>query len=185
MDNRPARNGPGRVSGSHDNLRRVLAAAYDACAGQLFRYAAMVLADPNAAEDVVQQVFAKLASRGRFQDIRATTAYLRQAVRNECFRALKHRSRIRQAAEERVLLEALPAPNRPELREELRQELERALKALTPQQREVVHMKIYEKMTFPQIAQVLGVPVNTAASRYRYALAHLRELLGPHTKDEL
>jgi len=34
-------------------------------------------------------------------------------------------------------------------------------------------------MTFDEIATVLDVSINTAASRYRYAIAKLRELMQP------
>jgi RNA polymerase sigma-70 factor (ECF subfamily) len=56
-------------------------------------------------------------------------------------------------------------------------ELERAVKALPPHLREVVVLKIWSALTFQEIAETLGVPLNTAASRYRYALDHLREAL--------
>ena len=45
------------------------------------------------------------------------------------------------------------------------------------EQREVVHLKIYDQMTFAQIAGASDISINTAASRYRYALAKLRTLL--------
>ncbi|EDY18913.1 RNA polymerase, sigma-24 subunit, ECF subfamily [Chthoniobacter flavus Ellin428] len=56
-------------------------------------------------------------------------------------------------------------------------ELEHAVKALPPHLREVVVLKIWSALTFQQIADTLGMPLNTAASRYRYALEHLRESL--------
>ncbi len=185
MDSGSARNGKGTPSARREDFRRYLATVYDTCAARMFGYAAMVLADPAAAEDAVQQVFVKLARRGRLEDVRSAAVYLRQAVRNECFSMLKRRQRHRQATGGRAWLEALPAPDPPQRCDELRGEMERALKALTPQQREVVHMKVFEKMTFQQIADATGVPANTAASRYRYALGHLRELLGPSARDEL
>jgi RNA polymerase sigma-70 factor (ECF subfamily) len=43
----------------------------------------------------------------------------------------------------------------------------------------VVHLKLWEGLTFGQIADLLGIPLNTAASRYRYALDKLRERLRP------
>ena len=41
---------------------------------------------------------------------------------------------------------------------------------LPPDQREVIHMKIYEELTFQQIADQIGESVNTIAGRYRYGL---------------
>ncbi len=56
-------------------------------------------------------------------------------------------------------------------------ELERAVKNLPPNLREVVVLKTWSALTFQEIADTLGVPQNTAASRYRYALERLRESL--------
>jgi RNA polymerase sigma-70 factor (ECF subfamily) len=56
-------------------------------------------------------------------------------------------------------------------------ELERAVKSLPSHLREVVVLKVWSELTFQQIADMLGVPLNTAASRYRYALEHLRTAL--------
>lgn len=38
-------------------------------------------------------------------------------------------------------------------------------------------MRIWGDMTFEETAAVLDVSVNTAASRYRYGIARLRELV--------
>ena len=38
-------------------------------------------------------------------------------------------------------------------------------------------LKIWAGLSFPQMAIALGIPMNTAASRYRYALEKLREVL--------
>ncbi len=38
-------------------------------------------------------------------------------------------------------------------------------------------MKIDGELTFAQIAQAMGISINTAASRYRYALEKLRRAL--------
>jgi RNA polymerase sigma-70 factor, ECF subfamily len=50
-----------------------------------------------------------------------------------------------------------------------------ALAQLSQSQREVITLKIWGGLTFEQIGSVLGIPANTAASRYRYALTELRQ----------
>ena len=55
--------------------------------------------------------------------------------------------------------------------------LEEAVKSLPPIYREVVTLKVWGGLTFQEIAETTGVPLNTAASRYRYALDGLRETL--------
>jgi RNA polymerase sigma-70 factor, ECF subfamily len=43
----------------------------------------------------------------------------------------------------------------------------------------VVHLKLWEELTFEAIAEALGIPANTAASRYRYGIDKLRARLRP------
>ena len=58
--------------------------------------------------------------------------------------------------------------------------IETALRRLPAEQRETLVLKIWGGFTFEQIAEQLEIPANTAASRYRYALAALRkELISP------
>ena len=61
--------------------------------------------------------------------------------------------------------------------DERRSAVEAALRALPESQSEVLVMRIWGGLTFPQIAAALEISENTAASRYRYALARLREQL--------
>ncbi len=57
--------------------------------------------------------------------------------------------------------------------------LESAVRQLPAEQREVLTLKVWGELTFAEIATALGISQNTAASRYRYALAALRKLLQP------
>lgn len=51
-----------------------------------------------------------------------------------------------------------------------------ALGQLPAMYREVITLRIWGELTFAELAEVLGLPVNTAASRYRYGLDELRKL---------
>jgi len=141
----------------------------------LYKYALIILADPSLAEDAVQQAFIRLLTRGKLDDLASANAFLRVIVRHEAYRLLARRrpTESLQNADTQLLE---PVDHSIEHNEEQRQ-LETALRQLPPDQREVIHLKIYEQQTFAQIATLLAIPQNTAASRYRYALARLRELL--------
>ena len=164
-------------------MQEQLAAAYDTCAASLYRCALMITADHSAAEDAVQQVFAKLAARGGgVSDIASRNGYLRSAVRNECYRILRRRS---QAGTANLESEAILEPvDRQAVDAEQQRAIERALRSLPAEQREVVHMKVYEHMTFQRIADDLGISINTVASRYRYATDKLRTLLAAYWRTE-
>ena len=62
-------------------------------------------------------------------------------------------------------------------------DLEAALRELPEEQREVVLLRVWGEMTLGEAAQVLAVPLNTAASRYRYAVAKLRQRFGAHLRS--
>ncbi len=61
--------------------------------------------------------------------------------------------------------------------DERRDAIESALRRLPTEQREVLVLKIWGELTFDEIARQLELSPNTAASRYRYALAALRREL--------
>lgn len=141
---------------------------YDRYGASLYRYAVMVLADGAAAADVVQTVFVNLVRR-RFSP-EFDECYLRRATRNECFSALRRRRRDVLASAAPILESVEGAPDRPEGR----LALERALRELPADQREVIHLKVFEGMTFQEIADLTGESINTIASRYRYGIGKLR-----------
>jgi RNA polymerase sigma-70 factor (ECF subfamily) len=47
-----------------------------------------------------------------------------------------------------------------------------------------VYLKVYEGLTFHEIGERCGISLNTAASRYRYALDALRRLLEAEVRYE-
>ena len=46
---------------------------------------------------------------------------------------------------------------------------------LPDEQKEVLTLKIWGDQTFDEIAGILGISLNTAASRYRYAMEKLKQ----------
>jgi RNA polymerase sigma-70 factor, ECF subfamily len=149
---------------------------YDAYGASLYRYALMILASREGAEDVIQQVFAALlyARRRRIDD---EERYLRRAVRNACYSALRHQKVRRGRNADDTLLEV--AAEAPAVSEEDRIALAEAIRELPPDQREVIHLHIFEGRTFKDVAEMTGEPLNTIASRYRYALEKLKATLTP------
>ena len=144
---------------------------YDTYGAALHRYAVMLLADPAAAEDAIHQVFAAILRRP--PQLEDEAHYLHRAVRNECYSHLRRRQRDREATDAGAFLEPVVTG----VATDERIALEHAIRELSPEQREVIHMHVYEGFTFQEIADAVGDSINTVASRYRYALAHLREIL--------
>jgi RNA polymerase sigma-70 factor (ECF subfamily) len=158
---------------------RAYAALYDRFGVRLYRTAFGIVRSRQNAEDVVQDVFlGVLKSRQRLGAVRDLTAYLFTALRRAAGRSAQRRARGPVLSEAAV--DAAAAAEHPrDDRRPCGERLQRALLALPPEQREVVLLKIDGELTFAQIAEVIGVSMNTAASRYRYALEKLRKLLEP------
>lgn len=143
---------------------------------QLVRIAAMLLPEPAAAEDVVQDVYIRVsASRHRVRDPEKLLAYLRQAVVNGARSHLRRRLvAIRHAP--------LPDPDAPGADEgayaALRQgAVIRALQALPRRQREVLVLRYYADLTERQTAEALGVSAGSVKAYASRGLAALGEKL--------
>lgn len=160
----------------NDTDRDRLAALYDTFGAKLFAYALAIVDDVSDAEDVVQDVFVKMHAGREFPDDPAS--YLFRATRNAAYSRLRWRwirRRLRPRVEQHVASfhggESTPSP--------VDSAAEDALRELPAKQREVVMLKIWQGLTFQEIARVIRCSPNTAASRYRYALERLRALLEP------
>lgn len=127
------------------------------------------------AEDVVQEAFVR-CWRAR-ERVAEPVAYLFAAVKSCAldWRRSRHRRDHRESTAARP--EADPRFVVHVEQNERRAAIESALAALPENQAEVLVMKIWGGLSFPQIAAALATSPNTAASRYRYALGHLRAQL--------
>ena len=154
-----------------DDRRRLVAGVYAESGPRLYRYALMILADRQDAEDVLHQVFAAVLTKRTLPPFDDEGAYFRTAVRNAAYSLLRKRRTARDAAE--LMLE----PIGPGCSPAEQAALEQALRALPPEQREVVHLHVYEGMTFQEVASATAESINTVAARYRYALDKMRKMM--------
>lgn len=147
------------------------AALYDRLGRSMLRVAGVMLRDASEAEDAVQDVFVQVAQRAeQLRHVENLDAYVFAMLRNLVKHRLHARQRERQRLRERparVIQAAGP----------FQEDLDDALASLPDEQREVISLKVDGGLTFAEIAEVLGINANTAASRYRYALEKLRSAL--------
>jgi len=147
-----------------DEVRRL----YERHGAALLAYACAFLRDLSYAEDVVQQVFLRLL-RDPVTIACPPVGYLFRAVRNGALNHIRGRSREVELSREGQWLES------PSGSAETAMALQSALQALPEEQREVIVLRIWGQLTFEEAAAVIGISPNTAASRYRYGLAKLKD----------
>jgi len=160
-----------------------LARIYDEHAQALFALALNVTRRDADARDVLQEVFGRLAARpGLLEGLENPKAFLLRLTHNQAIDLLRRRAAREKPDLAREAEASAGHPFAASARadeEEFRRALADALGVLPPEQRTVVHLKLWEQATFEDIAQVLGISPNTAASRYRYAIDKLRVQLRP------
>jgi len=61
--------------------------------------------------------------------------------------------------------------------EQVENDLQRLIEELPEDQKEVLQMRIYQDLSFKEIADLTGVSINTALGRMRYALMNLRKVI--------
>jgi len=127
------------------------------------------------AEDVVQEAFVKFWRRNHKIDNRAL---LYSAVRSIALDFIRRDSR-RTRREASAFRETEVSEPQFEIEDETQRALAQGIDGLPREQREVLVMKIWNELTFAEIGAALCISQNTAASRYRYALAALKKLLQP------
>jgi len=159
----------------NDNLH-ALTLIYDLLGQKLFGYViGMVNSKPDA-EDIVQNLFIKIAEqRNKIAKARNISAYIFRIAGNLAMDCLRKRQKEKKMLfEGDFLLVKAESGNREEYEKDLNR-LQLAVAGLSPDQKDVVFMKYFQGMTLDEIAGLLNTSINTIASRCRYGLEKLRE----------
>ncbi len=153
-----------------------LGALFDLTCHRLVRFAVTLTRNQHDAEDAVQTVLVRVAGQPRMLgDVVCPWAYLLRMVRNE---ALLIGRRQRRWTTLGNVTDLVTVRRVDELEiEDTHRAVWSALRALPPEQAEVVVLKIWETLTFAEIGQILETSPNTVASRYQYAIAKLTQRL--------
>ena len=148
---------------------------YELMAERLFRYALRMLHDRGAAEDAVQHAFLELVRAQPDLDLeRSLEAWLFKSVRFTCLDEIRRRTRRPE-----VPSDDLPDAGTEDALVMIDPELEKALAALTPEQREVLHLKHVEGYDGAEIAEILDSSRTAIYAMAARAEARLKKLLDP------
>ncbi|HLP75315.1 MAG TPA: RNA polymerase sigma factor [Candidatus Paceibacterota bacterium] len=154
---------------------------YDEHAQALFAFLLNFTRNEDDTRDVLQEIFVRLARQPQLlRSARDERSFLIRLAHNAAIDLMRRRG-VREKYHEKFgdeQLSAFASADDPD-EQSFREALASALGELPIEQRAVVHLKLWEGLTFEQIAETLDIPPNTAASRYRYGLDKLRERLRP------
>ena len=150
---------------------------------KLCSYANLFLNDPDAAEDVVQEVFFKLwKNRGELQISTTIKSYLYRAVRNGCMNVIDHIS----------VREAYKIVNEEDIKDsegnlidetivtELEQRIKETIDLLPAERRKIFILSRFEGLKYREIADQLNISVKTVENQMYQALKFLREKLADY-----
>jgi len=158
---------------------------YDENVQALFAYLIVLTRKDADTRDILQEVFYKIAKNPAvLNGVRDRRSFLIRLAHNSAVDLMRQRQ-SRENRHNRFSAEssAIFEPSSEADEQTFREELSRALNDLPEDQRIVVHLKLWENLTFEAIAEILDISANTAASRYRYGLDKLRERLRPLYKE--
>jgi len=154
---------------------------YDAHGQALFAFLLNLSRNETDTYDILQEVLVKLVQKpDLLAGVRDERAFLFRLAHNLAVDSIRRRgARERKYEEWGKTAATLFAPSSDPDTQAFREALAAGLAEVPPDQRAVLHLKLWEGWTFEKIAESLEIPLNTAASRYRYGLDKLRQRLRP------
>jgi RNA polymerase sigma-70 factor (ECF subfamily) len=149
---------------------------YRSSRDDVYAYAAGLLRDASAAEEVTATAFERAyRKRSRFDPNRGEPrAWLFGIARNAALDELRRRGRQAELAADPIDVSRPPAEDGVE-RSERRLALAAALALLEPAARELIALKFFAGLSNSEIASVLGVTESNAGTRLHRAMNKLRE----------
>lgn len=154
--------------------------------GKIFNYIFFIVRNQELAEDLFQETFVKAIvtmQQGRYTADGKFGAWLTRIAHNLVIDSYRQERNENTISNDEVELDLL---NNADLcdenvemhmvNEQTLADVRRLVDALPSNQREVVYMRFYQNLSFKEIADIIGVSINTALGRVRYALINMRRM---------
>ncbi len=150
-------------------------------------YINMMVRDRDEADDIFQETIIKVVRSlddGKYVDNGKFLSWVLRVAHNQVidhFRRTKQEQKLTEADAGFDILGSLRFSNDTVedkmVQEQIHKDLRRMIDHLPEDQRNVVMLRYFEGMNFKDIAEELGIGINTALGRMRYALINLRKLI--------
>lgn len=153
---------------------------------RIYTHIFLMIKDKSLAEDIFQETFIKVINtlrKGKYNEEGKFLPWVMRIAHNlviDHFRRRKKMPMVR--SDENYDVFATIKRDEPNVEQDLingqiDSDVKKLLKHLPQEQREVVIMRHYLKLSFKEISEKTNVSINTALGRMRYALINLRKLI--------
>ena len=145
----------------------------------LYRFAGRFVRDPQTAENIVQDVFVKIWSNREQLIIQSNVkSYLYRAVTNHALNLLKRERRMTGTEDESDYRDnSVKTPEEELIDREMFAAVHRAIDKLPAQCRRIYLMHRYDDLKYSEIAEILGISINTVKTQMRRAFISLKKFV--------
>lgn len=152
---------------------------------RLYRFAANYLCDPEAAHDIVQELFTDIFEKSaELNIVTSVKAYLFTATRNRCLSFLRS-LKIKDSHHQNLLEAHLYSDTVDAIEDSsVLEELQSVVDKMPPKMKEVFRLRVVEDYKFKEIAEALEITENNAKVQMNSAIRMIREKL-PNLKKRL
>ena len=150
-------------------------------------YIGMMVKDDAVADDIFQETFIKaikVIDEGGYTDSGKFLSWILRIAHNRVLDHFRREKSSRQLNEKEAGYDVLGTLRVTEdnveddiIQSEVLNTVRNLVDALPDDQREVVRLRYYSKLSFQEIAEQTEVSINTALGRMRYALINLRRMI--------
>lgn len=154
---------------------------------QVYSYIMTLVKDKQLADDVFQDTFVKIIrtiKAGVYKDEGKFVQFAMRIAHNlvvDHFRKENRIPTVESSSEDYNYIDNAPISDpsveQNMINDQIQNDLRKMIDYLPVEQREVLRMRIYDDMSFKEIAEVTNVSINTALGRMRYALMNLRKMM--------
>jgi RNA polymerase sigma-70 factor (ECF subfamily) len=157
---------------------------------RIFRYINSKVRDSDLANDIFQDAFMKVITTmksGNYNEEGKFLPWLMRIAHNLVIDHFRKTNKVRFLSESRTISEEFNIFHKlsnddknfldSTCSAELESQMVELLDHLPTMQREIVQMRIFQDLSFKEIAEMEDISINTALGRMRYALINLRKLI--------
>ena len=154
---------------------------------QVYSYILTLVKDKQLADDVFQDTFVKVIQTIKSKSYKDDGRFVQFAMRIahnlviDHFRKENRIPTVESSSEDYNYIDNVPITDHSVEQglvvDQIYSDLHRMITFLPDEQREVLRMRIFDDMSFKDIADITNVSINTALGRMRYALINLRKMM--------